>query len=105
MDTQNALLRGILATTARQTFSPARLVEIIGLGAGEKQQRAYNLCDGSRTQADIAKELGLDQSNFSKTMARWSDEGIIVRVDEKRDMRPLHVYPLPESLRKKGVKQ
>jgi hypothetical protein len=101
MEMQDALLRAILATLAWQTFSPAKIIEIVGSGAGEKQRRAYNLCDGTRTQADVAKELGLDQSNFSKTITRWIDEGIVIRVGEKRESRPLHVYPLPEALLKK----
>jgi hypothetical protein len=51
------------------------------------------------------KELGLDQGNFSKTITRWIDEGIVIRVGEKREARPLHVYPLPETLIKKGSKK
>ena len=105
MDSQNTLLRAILATVARQTFSPAKILEIMGPNAGEKQRSAFNLCDGSRTQADIAKELGLDPGNFSKTLNRWIDEGIVIRVGEKRDTRPLHVYPLPEALMKKEAKK
>lgn len=105
METQDVLLRAILATVARQTFPPARIIEILGAAAGEKQHRAYNMCDGSRSQADIAKELGFDQGNFSKTLNRWIDEGIVVRVGEKRDTRPLHVYPLSETLIKKGTKK
>jgi len=105
MESQDAFLRAILATVARQTFSPSRIVEIIGATAGEKQHRAFNLCDGSRGQGDIAKELGLDPSNFSKSLNRWIDEGIVIRVGEKREARPLHVYPLPEAFIKKGVKK
>ncbi|MGE4527249.1 MAG: MarR family transcriptional regulator [Rhodospirillaceae bacterium] len=102
MDTQDTFLRAILATIARQTFSPNKILEILGSSAGEKQYRAFNLCDGSRTQADIVKELSLDSSNFSKTLNRWIDEGIVIRIGEKRDARPLHVYPLPETLIRKG---
>ena len=105
MDTQDTFLRAILATVARQTFSPARILEILGPAAGEKQHRAFNLCDGSRAQGDIAKELGLDPGNFSKTLNRWIDEGIVIRVGERREARPLHVYPLPEALIKKGSKK
>lgn len=105
MEAQEAYLRAILATVARQTFSPAKILEIMGSNAGEKQYRAFNLCDGSRTQAEIAKELGLDPSNFSKSLNRWIDEGIVIRIGEKRDSRPLHVYPLPEALMKKGDRQ
>ena len=104
MYAQDTFLRAILATVARQTFSPARILEILGPSAGEKQRRAFNLCDGNRTQAEIAKELGLDPGNFSKSLNRWIDEGIVIRVGEKREARPLHVYPLPEALIKKGGK-
>jgi CRP-like cAMP-binding protein len=105
MGSQDTFLRAILATVARQTFSPAKILEIMGPNAGEKQHRAFNLCDGSRTQADIAKELGLDSSNFSKTLSRWIDEGIVIRVGENREARPLHVYPLPEVLIERGPKK
>lgn len=105
MGSQDAFLRAILATAARQTFPPAKILEIMGPSAGEKQLRAFNLCDGSRAQAEIAKELGLDSGNFSKTLNRWIDEGIVIRVGEKREARPLHVYPLPEALMKKEIKK
>jgi DNA-binding MarR family transcriptional regulator len=96
-------LRAILAILARQTFPPMQLQELIARGgAGERQLKAYNLCDGTRSQAEIAKDVGLDQGNFSRSLARWVDAGIVIRVGEGRDMRPLHVYPLPESLAKKG---
>jgi DNA-binding MarR family transcriptional regulator len=105
MESQSTFLRAILATVARQTFSPAKILEIMGSNASEKHFRAFNLCDGSRSQAEIAKELGLDSGNFSKTLNRWIDEGIVIRVGEKREARPLHVYPLPEALTKKEAKK
>jgi hypothetical protein len=79
------------------------ILEIIG--PGEKQHRAFNLCDGEKTQAEIAKELGLDPGNFSRTITRWVDEGIAIRAGKKGDIRPLHVYPLPEALIKKATKK
>lgn len=68
MGSHDTFLRAILATVARQTFSTARILEILDPTAGEKQHRAFNLCDGSRTQADVAKELGVDPGNFSKSI-------------------------------------
>lgn len=105
MGTPETYLRAILATVARQTFTPARIIEIMGPNAGEKQRQAFNLCDGTRSQAEVAKALGLDPGNFSKTLGRWIDEGIVIRVGEKRDARPLHVYPLPEALLRKEPKK
>lgn len=98
-----AYLRAILATVARQTFPPGQLRELILRGgAGEKQLRAFNLCDGTRSQSEIAKEAGLDAGNFSRSLSRWVDAGIVVRVGEGREVRPVHVYPLPEALSRKG---
>jgi predicted transcriptional regulator len=105
MSTQNSYLQAILATVARQTFPPEKILEIMGPNAGEKQLLAFNMCDGTKAQAEIAKALGLDKGNFSKTLSRWIDAGIAIRIGEKNESRPLHVYPLPESLIKKGAKQ
>ncbi|MFL6726638.1 MAG: winged helix-turn-helix domain-containing protein [Sphingomicrobium sp.] len=90
---------------ARQTFPPSTLYDVVTKGGGgEKQLRAYNLCDGTRSQSEIAKELGLDAGNFSRSLARWVDAGIVIRVGEARETRPVHVYPLPASSMKKGAK-
>jgi hypothetical protein len=104
MSSQDAYLRAILATVARQAFSVEKIIEIMGVQATDKHRRAFNMCDGTNTQADIVKATGLDSGNFSKTLGRWVDAGIIIRVGEKNDTRPLHVYPLPESVIKKGPK-
>ena len=103
MNSQEAYLRAILGTVARQTFPVDRILEIVG--AGEKQLRAFNMCDGTRTQAQITKELGLDKGNFSKSLGRWIDEGIVIRVTEGKETRLVHVYPLPDSKMKKATKQ
>jgi CRP-like cAMP-binding protein len=105
MSPQDAYLRAILATVARQTFPPERILEIMGPNSGEKQYRAFNMCDGTKTQGEIAKELGLDSGNFSKSLGRWVDAGIIIRVGEGRETFPVHVYPLPESNMKKAPKR
>ena len=105
MNAQDAYLRAILATLARQTFPLEKILEALGPKAGEKQYRAFNMCDGTHTQSDIIKELGLDSSNFSKTLARWVDAGVCIRVRQGKEERPVHVYPLPESAIKKAAKQ
>jgi hypothetical protein len=93
-DASETLLRAILSTVARQTFSEAALR--LSRGAGNAQVQAFNMCDGTRSQSEVAKGQGLDSGNFSRTLARWEDAGIIFRVGP--DDRPLHVYPLrPEA--------
>jgi DNA-binding MarR family transcriptional regulator len=98
MDNSETYLQAILATVARQTFPPDALFETIATGsAGAKQLKAYNMCDGTHTQSEIASALSLDKSNFSKSLSRWIDAGIVIRIGEGRKERPLHVYPLPKS--------
>jgi hypothetical protein len=100
---ETTYLRAILAILARQTFPPEHLREIILKGgAGERQLRAFNLCDGTRSQTEVATQVGLDSGNFSKSLGRWVDAGIMIRVGEGRDVRPVHVYPLPDTLVRKG---
>lgn len=105
MSSEEAYLRAILATIARQAFPLEKILEIMGPQAGEKHRKAYNMCDGTKTQSEIVKQLGIDNSNFSKTLARWVDAGICIRVGDGREALPMHIYPLPESHIKKAAKQ
>lgn len=101
MTTSDALLRAILGVTARQTFPPDKLVEIVGSG---RQLQAFNMCDGTKGQGEVAKALRLDPGNFSRTVARWEEAGVIVRLGRGKEARLLHVYPLPANAAKKGRK-
>jgi DNA-binding MarR family transcriptional regulator len=99
MENSEIYLRAIYSMVARQTFPPADVEKIVGR---DKQVEAYNLCDGSRSQTQVAAEVGLDKGNFSKTLARWVDQGILIRITDGKEMRPLHLYPLPSSRAKEG---
>lgn len=93
MNTSDELLKAILAIVARSTFPPAVIAKIVAPTAGsEKQLLAYNLCDGETSQAEICKRTKLDKGSFSRSVARWIEAGIVVRIGSER--LPLHVYPL-----------
>lgn len=93
MDTNTALLKAILATVARTTFPPDVLYKIVAPTAGsDKQLLAYNLCDGATPQAEIGKKVRLDKGSLSRSIAKWVEAGIVVRVGNEE--LPLHVYPL-----------
>jgi hypothetical protein len=94
------LLRAIWSMTARQAFSVESLIEIVG--SGEKQRRAFNMCDGTKTQGEIVKSTKIDQGNFSKTLARWIEAGIVLRLGEGRESRFLHVYHLSATVSKRA---
>jgi DNA-binding MarR family transcriptional regulator len=86
---------------ARQTYPMDRLVEIVlPKGSGEKQLRAYNMCDGTNAQGTIAKVLKLDPGSLSRTITRWIEAGVVLRIGEGREARLLHVYPLPTNASK-----
>jgi hypothetical protein len=105
MASEEQLLRAILATVARQTFPVGAILDVVAVGSDKaKQIRAYNLCDGSRSQGEVAKIAGLDSGNFSKTLTRWIDAGIVIRIGENRDIKLVHVYPLPDTEVKRASK-
>lgn len=102
MTTDEVYLKAILATVARQTFPVGQLAEMVAPRSDStKQIAAYNLCDGQHSQAQIAAKSGMDSSNLSKTISRWVDLGIVVKVGEGADQKPVHVYPLPASAAEK----
>ncbi len=92
------------------------LVQIIGrnampsetvykiLGQGKKQLKAFNLCDGSLTQKEVAKKSGIDQGNLSRTVNRWVQNGIAFWIGEGRNATLLHIYPLPAAPKRERKK-
>ena len=96
MDTNESLLRAILATVARGVFPPAVIYKIVAPASGnDKQLFAYNLCDGHTPQVEIGKKAKLDSGNLSRSIARWVEAGIVVRVG--KEQLPMHVYPLNKN--------
>jgi DNA-binding HxlR family transcriptional regulator len=93
MDTNESLLRAILATVARGVFPPAVIYRIVApVARSDKQLLAYNLCDGQTAQAEIVKKTKIKQGNLSRSITRWIEAGIVVRVG--KEQFPMHVYPL-----------
>jgi hypothetical protein len=93
------LLRAILSTVARQTFPPSTILKIVAPQANSgKWIKVYNFCDGTRVQAEIAKEGKVDPSDLSKKLGRWIEEGIIIRLTDGTTETPIHVYPLPNVI-------
>ncbi len=105
MPDSETLLKAILHMTARQALPVNTVAEIVMKGSGgSKQLRAFNLCDGSLSQSEVAKAAKIDGGNFSKTVNRWIGSGILFRLGDGRDTRLLHAYPLPTDLGKKTRK-
>jgi hypothetical protein len=96
MDMNESLLRAIFATVGRNTFAQQQVYRLVTpYAASDKQLAAYNLCDGSTPQTEIAKKAKLDKGELSRALARWVESGIVVRVGPNQ--LPLHVYPLSKQ--------
>lgn len=99
------ILRAILSLVARQTFSAQQVFEIVSPKSyAAKQVSAFNLCDGTLSQGEIAKKLKLDAGNFSRTVARWIELGVVFRIGSNRDEKLLHVFPLVTTAQMKKEK-
>jgi DNA-binding MarR family transcriptional regulator len=93
-DKTDDLLRIMVQVTGRAAFPNDQLRALVA-PAGARSEgviRAYNLCNGARSQRELAKAAGLDEGNLSKAVKRWEQAGIVFRVGG--DGRLLHLYPL-----------
>jgi len=68
------------------------------VGSGAKQVQAFNLCDGSLTLTAVAKKTGLDAGNLSRAVDRWVKSGVMFRFEEGKEVRLLHIYPIPPNV-------
>jgi predicted transcriptional regulator len=92
------LLRILIQLNGRQAF-PEDLLRG-KLGASERVLEAYNLCDGTRSQREVAKAVGLDEGQLSRSVKKWISEGILFKLGTERDTRLLHLYRVAkESMR------
>ena len=99
MGYENDLLRVLINLTGRLVFPEEQLAEMFPKGKTKKKYvKAYNLCDGTRSQNEISKEAKIDQGNFSRTVNRWLTLGIIYKIGEGNDSKLLHIYPVSEDL-------
>ncbi len=60
------LLACLVQVIGRVAVTPATILEIVGAGSA-KQLKAYNLCNGTMLQTEVARKVGLDPGNFSRS--------------------------------------
>jgi hypothetical protein len=91
------LLRILVAMSARTAFPRAELRKIV-VGESRVPWRwiaAYNACDGTKSQTEIAALASVDVGDLSRALTRWIDEGVVFRVGPGR--LPQGLYPLPSE--------
>ena len=65
------------------------------VGSGRRQVKAFNLCNGSNSQNEIARKSGIDQGNLSRSCSRWVEHGVAFWIGEGKEARLLHIYAIP----------
>lgn len=75
------------------------------VGDGRSNRKAFNLCDGTNTQMDIARKLKIDQGQLSRTCSRWVENGVAFWIGNGKEARLLHIYPVPGEERKSPRKR
>jgi len=90
------LLKCAIQVLGRIAIPPERVREVVG-ARGKKQIRAFNLFDGTRTMAEVAKKAKIDQGNLSRTVGRWVANGFAYWIGAGNESRLLHVYPIAET--------
>ena len=88
-----SLLRALVHILGRSIYDEDSIKEIVGTNS-KKLLNAYNLCDGTRTQQEVVKGAKLDPGNFSRTLVRWIQKGIVHRIDSGDRITLLHVFPI-----------
>lgn len=90
------LLRALISVTARTAFADRDLIEIVAPSTRGRGGliSAYNACDGTRTQAEVVAYSKLHQGQFSTTVSRWVEAGVMFRLQAGRRIHLLHARPI-----------
>ena len=89
------LLRCLVHVIGRVAIPIEQAREIVG--TGHNRLKAFNMCDGTKTIADIARATRIDSGNLSRAVANWVEHGIAFWVGGENDERLLHIYPIPKA--------
>ncbi|GMV96220.1 MAG: hypothetical protein AMXMBFR83_05880 [Phycisphaerae bacterium] len=96
------LLECLIQVIGRVAMPVEKVQEIVG--TTPKHIKAFNMCDGTRTQTEVAKQVGVQQGNLSRVCERWVKNGVAFWVGEGQEARLLHIYPIPQGKDRKRPK-
>ena len=97
------LLECLIHVIGRVAIPVEKVKEIVATSS--KQVRAFNLCDGTKSQGEVARAVGVNQGNLSRSFAKWIQEGVALWVGEGTDAKLLHIYPIPAEVSRKAGKK
>jgi len=98
-----SLLESLIKVIGRVAIPVDKVAEIVN--TSPKLVRAFNLCDGTATQLDIAKKCGVDPGNFNRAISRWIESGVAFWIGSGKNARLLHIYPISIPTKKKEMRK
>lgn len=94
------LFRCLLEVVARIALPEETVRGVVG----KQLVKAYNLFDGTRALAEVAKAAGKDQGNLSRAVERWVQAGVAFRLGNGRGAPVLHAYRIPSTGQRRKTK-
>lgn len=92
------MVQCLIHVIGRAAIPEDRVREVVATGA--KQLKAFNLCDGTRSQSEVARKAGVHQANLSRAMGRWVENGVAFWIGDGTDARLMHVYAVSAGKQK-----
>lgn len=86
------LAQCLIHIIGRAAIPEDRVREVVATRA--KQVKAFNLCDGTRSQSEVARKTGVHQANLSRAMSRWIENGVAFWLGEGSEAKLLHIFPI-----------
>jgi hypothetical protein len=102
---QNELQISLLG---RLAFSEEKLREFITKNAKKPSLmiKVYNLCDGENSINDIASKVGgITRQAIGYLVEKWEKNGIILRVEDGKNIYPIKLYKVSSGNNGKAKKE
>ena len=92
----------IISLLGRIVFPQEKLISIIQKNSKKPKEivKAYNLCNGELTIAEIAKKSGIAAQGLGQTILKWERLGIIIvegSHGKGSEVKPMNLYEINED--------
>jgi len=91
----------IISLLGRMVFPEEKLIVMIQKNSKKPKEllKAYNLCNGKLTIAEIAKKSGVADTSLGQAILKWKKNGIIAVEDSQgTGIKPMKLYEVSEGV-------
>lgn len=92
----------IISLLGRMVFPEEKLISMIQKNSKKPKEvlKAYNLCNGELTIAEIAKKSGIASQGLGQTILKWKKYGIVAVENSQGkgvEIKPMRLYEVYEG--------